>query len=106
MQGRQCRGVEGHLWQPHVHLWVFTAPLCSAFCPQRGGSSVGAQRGGSTSSISLIGWLFWVPSAVGVNTDAEEKPLVVGALAACKGILAALESSSVGSMALFLMVFL
>lgn len=52
------------------------------------------------------GWLFWVPSAVGVNTDAEEKPLVVGALAACKGILAALESSSVGSLALFLMVFL
>lgn len=56
--------------------------------------------------MSLIGWLFWVPSAVGVNTDAEEKPLVVGALAACKGILAALESSSVGSLALFLMVFL
>lgn len=56
--------------------------------------------------MSLIGWLSWVPSAVGVNTDAEEKPLVVGALAACKGILAALESSSVGSMALFLMVFL
>lgn len=38
--------------------------------------------------------------------DAEEKLFVVDALAACKGILAALESSSVGSIALCLMVFL
>lgn len=60
--------------------------------------SVGAQLGGSTSSIGS-------PSAMGVNMDAE-KLFVVGTLAACKRILVALESSFIGSFALFLMLFL